>query len=120
LKATLASHLVTRFHGPEAAESAERHFDRVFRQHRAPEELEVWELRAKDPQGVEIIEIIVVASFAASRSEARRLVGQGAVRIDGVRVRDLSSRYGPGDYVLQVGKRRFARIRVAPGVRGKA
>jgi tyrosyl-tRNA synthetase len=115
LKASLASHLVARFYGLDAAESAEQHFDRVFRQRRAPEDLEVWELRAEDPQGVEIIEIILAASFADSRSEARRLVGQGAARIDEVRVPDPSARYGPGDYVLQVGKRRFARIRVVPG-----
>ncbi len=117
-KAKLARHLVGRFHGTEAAERAEQHFDRVFRQREAPEQLELREITAADPQGAEIIEIMVVASFAGSRSEARRLVAQGGVRVDRERVSEPAARFGPGEYLLQVGKRRFARIRVLPGSAG--
>ncbi len=115
VKARLARHLVGRLHGPEAAERAESHFDRVFRQGGVPEEIETCELRASDPQGAEIIEVILAASFAGSRSAARRLVGQGGVRIDGERVSAPGARLERGEYLLQVGKRRFARIRVLPG-----
>ncbi len=111
-KAKLARHLVTRFHGPEAAERAENHFDRVFRERRPPEDLETCEVPASDSEGAEIIEIVLTASFAGSRSEARRLIGQGGVRIDGERVALPDTRYAPGEYLLQVGKRRFARVRV--------
>ena len=111
-KARLARQLVGRFHGAEAAERAEQHFDRVFRQRQAPEQLEVWEVTAADTEGAEIIEIMVAASFASSRSEARRLVAQGGVRLDRERVSEPAARFLPGEYLLQVGKRRFARIRV--------
>ena len=116
-KARLARQLVERFHGASSAERAEQHFDRIFRQREAPEQLEVRELTAAAPEGAEIIEIIVAASFAASRSEARRLVAQGGVRVDRERVSEPAARYRPGEYLLQVGKRRFARIRVLPSLR---
>lgn len=114
-KASLARQLVARFHGPEAAERAEEHFDRVFRKGGVPEQVKTREVVASDPQGIEIIDVILGASFARSRSEARRLVGQGGVRVDGERVAEADTRFGPGELLLQVGKRRFARIRVLPG-----
>ncbi len=113
-KALLARQLVARFHGAEAAGRAEQHFDRIFRQREAPEHLEVQEITAPDAEGAEIIEIMVTASFASSRSEARRLVAQGGVRVDRERVSEPAARVRPGEYLLQVGKRRFARIRVLP------
>ena len=55
---------------------------------------------------------IAATGFARSRSEARRLVAQGGVRIDERKSEDAAERLGAGEYLLQVGKRRFARLRV--------
>ena len=109
LKAGLARELVARFHGARAARDAEQHFDRVFRQHRPPREVDRVEL-ASSPEGLAIIEVITACGFARSRGEARRLTAQGGVRLDERRVEDPALRVTPGEYLLQVGKRRFARV----------
>ena len=106
-KAALARHLVERFHGPDAAIHAEAHFDQVFRQRRAPDEIPEKRLGAGS-----VLDALVQVGFAASRSEARRLVGQGGVRLDGERVDTAEREIPPGVYILQVGKRRFARLQV--------
>jgi tyrosyl-tRNA synthetase len=111
-KGTLARSLVERFHGAEAAGEAEAHFDRVFRRKQAPEDLpevEICRDSATDPM---LIEVVQQAGFAKSRSDARRLIAQGGVRIDEARIEALDARVSLGEHLLQVGKRRFARIRV--------
>jgi tyrosyl-tRNA synthetase len=111
-KGTLARSLVERFHGAEAAGEAEAHFDRVFRRKEAPEDLpevEICRDSATDPM---LIEVVQQAGFAKSRSDARRLIAQGGVRIDEARIEALDARVSLGEHLLQVGKRRFARIRV--------
>ena len=113
-KAALARELVARFHDRRAAERAEAHFDRVFRQHQPPDEVERVDL-GPAPEGLEIIEVLARCGFAASRGAARRLIGQGGVRVDGQRVDDAAGRLEPGEYLLQVGKRRFARVRLGAG-----
>jgi tyrosyl-tRNA synthetase len=113
-KRALARALVTRFHGPEAAAEAEAAFDRVFVSHELPEEIEEATVPAADGD-VHLPELIATV-FGGSRSEARRHLASGAVKLDGepmaggvldVPAGDLDGR------VLQVGKRRFRRIRVA-------
>jgi len=113
-KRALARALVTRFHGPEAAAEAEAAFDRVFVSHELPEEIEEATVPAADGD-VHLPELIATV-FGGSRSEARRHLASGAVKLDGsplatgvldVPARDLDGR------VLQVGKRRFLRLRVA-------
>lgn len=110
-KAAFARALVARFHGSEAAGAAEQHFDRVVRQKQPPKEMPEFEVAAGET-GAELLAVIEAASFAKSRSEGRRLVAQGGVKIDDDRVEDPAARLPEGDYLLQVGKRRFARIRV--------
>lgn len=112
-KAALARQLVARFHGEDAATEAEAHFDRVFRQKKAPEDLPEVEIRRDSATDPLLIEVIAAAGFASSRSEARRLIRQGGVRLDEDRVEDAEARVAPGPHLLQVGKRRFARISVA-------
>jgi tyrosyl-tRNA synthetase len=112
LKAALARRLVERFHGPDAGAAAEAHFDRVFRQHRAPADLEVLEIAALEPRGCDIVSLLVAAGLATSRGDARRLVQQGGVRLDEKRVREPDHWAACGEHVLQAGKRRFVRVRI--------
>ena len=111
-KAALARALVERFHGPEAAGQAEAHFDRVFRRKQAPEQMPEVEVRRDSDTDPMLIDVMRQASFAKSRAEARRLIRQGGVRLGSERVADPEVRVPAGEHVLQVGKRRFARLRI--------
>ena len=112
VKAALAAKLVERYHGDAAAREAEAHFDRVFRQHKAPEDIPAVDVPANDPKGARLVDVLVTAGFATSRSEARRLIGQGGVRVHEERMTDLEAVLPIGEHLLQAGKRRFARVRV--------
>ncbi len=111
LKQELARRLVERFHGAEAASGAADHFQRVVRDRALPEEVPEHELAA-DGDGLGLLDAVTRLGFAASNSEARRLVAQGGVRLDDERVRDASLRLAPGSYLVRVGKRKLARIQV--------
>jgi tyrosyl-tRNA synthetase len=115
-KRALARLLVDRFHGPGAAEAAEQHFDRVHRDHQAPEHVEEVEVsRGGLPDGVVHLPALLADHFGVSRSEARRLLGGGGVRLDGAPLDpgELDVEAGRLDGgVLQVGRRKFRRIRV--------
>jgi tyrosyl-tRNA synthetase len=111
-KRALARALVARFHDVEAAEAAERHFDRVHRDGLVPED--VPDISFDADGGVVHLPALLAATFGLSTSEARRLLGQGGVKLDGEPLPDepldrpaeeLEGR------VLQLGKRRFARLR---------
>jgi tyrosyl-tRNA synthetase len=114
-KAALAHALVGRYHGQEAASRAENHFDRVFREHRAPEDVPVVEHRVERGAGLSLVDALIAVGFAKSRSEARRLVGQGGVRVGETRATDGDLELAPGDHLLQAGKRRFALLRLGSG-----
>ena len=105
-KAALARQLVKRLHGEEAAERAEQDFELKFRKREIPEAMP--ELGAADP--ADLVSTLVQAGFAKSRGDARRLIDQGGVRINGDKA-VLDARLKDGD-VLQAGKRNFVRIRV--------
>jgi tyrosyl-tRNA synthetase len=113
VKRSLARDVVAQYHGPEAATEAEASFDRIFVRHEAPVEMPLMELPAG---GLPTAEILVRSGLTASKGEARRLVRQGGVHLDGQRVGDELAILGPG--VLRVGKRRFLRlvVREAGGV----
>ncbi|MFQ5514551.1 MAG: tyrosine--tRNA ligase [Myxococcota bacterium] len=115
LKAALAWKLVERFHGADAARAAEVHFDRLFRRHRPPEDLKEIEVTGEGAGGAELITVLRAAGFARSGAEARRLIQQGGVRLDDVRIEEVDLRVPPGAHLLQAGKRRFARVRVVAG-----
>jgi tyrosyl-tRNA synthetase len=109
-KRRLAREVVGLYHGREAAVRAEEAFDRVFRQHEAP--VDVPEVTVVADEVVHLPALLEATGLAGSRGEARRLIDQGGVRIDGEQV-------APGAYdlardevvgrVVQAGKRRFAR-----------
>jgi tyrosyl-tRNA synthetase len=108
-KLALARWIVARSHGEEAARAAEEHFTRVVREGQAPEEVPEIELPADDP--VHLPALLVNGVGLASTSEARRLIGQGGVRVDGEVVTDLDvPRERLAGALLQAGKRRFARL----------
>jgi tyrosyl-tRNA synthetase len=105
-KAALARQLVKRLYGDDAAAAAEADFDSRFRKREIPEEID--ELVAANPG--DLVSTIVQAAFAKSRGDARRLIDQGGIRINGQKA-DTGSKLKDGD-VLQAGKRSFVRIRV--------
>ncbi len=112
LKLELARRLVRRWHGEDAARSAEEHFTRVVREHEAPEEVPEMQLPDGDP--IHLPALLVDRLGIASTSEARRLIGQGAVRIDGEAVSDLDiPRNRLAGALVQAGKRRFMRFSAA-------
>ncbi len=109
-KAALARALVERFHGGEAALRAEEHFDRVFRRHQAPDDVPRVECLAAGERGLPLVDALISAGLAASKSEARRLIGQGGVRIGEQRAEAPDAWLAEGEHLLQAGKRRFARV----------
>jgi tyrosyl-tRNA synthetase len=112
-KRALARGLVQRFHGADAALAAETHFDRVIVSGEAPEEVAEFVFT---PAGLALhLPALLAAAFEISTSEARRLLGQGAVKVDGQVLSadplDVDPETVDGR-VIQLGKRRFARIRI--------
>jgi tyrosyl-tRNA synthetase len=119
-KRALARALVARYHGEAAAQAAEAAFDRVFIEHRAPEDIRVVRFAPSAGGGNSVhLPVLLASAFGVSTSEARRSLSQGGVRIDGERVgANGSLDVAPGAVdgkVLQLGKRRFARVEVAGG-----
>jgi tyrosyl-tRNA synthetase len=115
-KRALARSLVERFHGPQAAGEAERHFDRLHREHRPPEQIEEVEVpRGALENGAVHLPALLADHFGVSRSEARRLLSQGGVRLDGeplgAEELDVEATRLDGA-VLQVGRRKFRRVRL--------
>ncbi len=108
-KLRFARFVVTRAHGEEAARRAEEHFTRVIRRRQAPERVPEAPLPDADP--VHLPALLVSVLGLASTSEARRLIAQGGVRVDGEVVRDLDlPRSRLAGAVVQAGKRRFVRL----------
>ena len=113
VKDELGRRIAARFHGAEAARAAAEEFARVFSKKELPDEMtEIEMTRAEREEGAKIVALLVRAGCAASNGEARRLVQQGAVRIDNTRVSDPNAvvRLHAGA-VIRAGKRGFVRIR---------
>jgi tyrosyl-tRNA synthetase len=112
-KRALARRLVARFHGEEAATAAEEAFDRQFVRHELPED--VAELEWERANGVVHLPALLARAFEISTSEARRAIAQGGVKLDGETLANGSLDV-PADEVdgkvLQLGRRRFVRVRV--------
>jgi len=115
LKRQLAKNIVAAYHSSAAAESAEAAFDRVFKQHQAPSEVVEIAVELKvDEDGLTYLPAVLVElGFAASASEARRLIDGGGVQLNGQVLAAKSYREAPKHLegvLLQVGKRKFARL----------
>jgi tyrosyl-tRNA synthetase len=113
-KRALARGIVARFHGGEAATAAEQRFDRVFVSHEAPDEVDEHAFSAEN--GSVHLPALIADAFGRSRSDARRLLAQGGVRLDGEALGESDVDVAPDrldGHVLQVGKRHFRRLRLA-------
>jgi tyrosyl-tRNA synthetase len=110
VKIKLAKELTARFYGPNAAEKAAEIFEQVFKHHGLPEDLPELHLN-KDAGEVWLPKLLVKAGLTESTSEARRLIKQQAVSLDGEKVQDMEYMVQPSEEILvKVGKRRFAKI----------
>jgi tyrosyl-tRNA synthetase len=111
LKRRLGRELVRLYHDEAAAWAAEEEFDSLFRQGGVPEDVETRVLAT----GLSLVDLLVESGLAESKGEARKLIRQGAVSLDGVKLQDELARLEPAavDRVLKVGKRRFLKLVVA-------
>ncbi len=116
VKKRLAREITARYHGEEAARDAEEEFERVFGSHELPREIPevtISRARLKDGQRAGVVSLLVEAGLVRSASEARRLITQGGVSLDGARVHDAYADVHVHDGLLiRVGRRRFARVRL--------
>jgi len=108
VKENLALELVTRFYDEEAAKVAKEEFDNVFKANKLPDDIPEVEVE----EGIWICKALVDAGIEPSTSQARRDIKQGAVRIDQEKVSDEKLNLDTGEYILQVGKRKFAKVKV--------
>ncbi len=114
LKAELAKTIIADFHSAEAATAADEEFVRRFRNKETPDEIEERTLPSNHPEGWDLPHLLVTVGLAESKAEARRLIQQGGVSVDGEKQVSVNSPtiWKPGMAVLlKVGKRRFVRAR---------
>lgn len=114
IKAELAKRIITDFHSAADANAAEEEFVRRFRHKEIPDEVEERLVPANEADGWDLASLLVAVELAPSKAEARRLMSQGGVSVDGERQENASAikHWQPGDSVLlKVGKRRFVRAR---------
>jgi tyrosyl-tRNA synthetase len=121
VKEDLAKEIVARYHSREAAEHEAREFIRVLREKEVPEDIEEVALYKSSTgpgsgagtpvESYVLPHLLKAAGAAGTTSDARRLINQGAVKIDGVKAEDVNLELAPGKtYLLQVGKRRFKKV----------
>jgi tyrosyl-tRNA synthetase len=114
VKADLAKRIITDFHSKAAADAAEQDFVSRFRNKETPDEVEERVLPSNQPKGWDLSQLLVTVGLADSKAEARRLIQQGGVYVDGERQTSINSitAFEPGtSTLLKVGKRRFVRVR---------
>jgi tyrosyl-tRNA synthetase len=107
-KARLALELVTMYHGKSAATAAEKDFKKTFTDRQAPDAMPVYKSK---PGNYGVIDILITTKLAASKSEARRLIEQGAIEIDGMVKKDWQEQVVVQDgTVVKAGKRKFVKL----------
>ena len=109
IKVKFAQEIVARFHSPAAADAALADFEARFKQGGVPDEMPEVVL----PGGLPIAQVLKQAGLTASTTEAQRMIEQGGVKIDGEKASDKALKLAAGVYVIQVGKRKFARVTIA-------
>jgi tyrosyl-tRNA synthetase len=110
-KVALAQEIVARFHSQQAAQAALAAFEARFRDGAIPDNIPEVTITGA-PVGV--LKLLREAGLVASGAEAQRNIEQGGVRIDGDRIEDKALQLAAGTYVVQVGKRKFARVTITP------
>lgn len=107
VKMQLAREIVSIFHGDEAAGEAEHHFRTVFQERELPPEMPIYAVEGP----TNVVEVITASGLAKSKSEARRLIQQGGVRLNGEKVESIEAVVTvEKEAVLQVGKRKFTKL----------
>ena len=106
-KKQVAKEIIKIYHDSAAAEAAEEQFTKVFSENKLPDNMEEIEV---DSVEIKLIDIMVNNKLASSKSEARRLLGQGAVKINQEKHTEETAKLNTGENVLQAGKRRFLKI----------
>jgi tyrosyl-tRNA synthetase len=112
IKVRLAKEMVARFHSAAEADKAVEEFDRVHARRELPEQIEEKAYPLAGAANVGLLKLMSDTGLAASNSEARRLVAQGGVSINGQKCTDTRASLSAGEFLLQVGKRRFLRVKV--------
>jgi tyrosyl-tRNA synthetase len=113
IKILLGKEFVTRFHSAQAAEQAEADFIARFKGNAVPDDMPAVTLQADAAGGLPIAAALKQANLAPSTSEAIRNIEQGGVKVDGAKIADRALRLARGTCVLQVGKRKWARVTIA-------
>ncbi len=108
IKVQFAQEIVTRFHNASAAANALADFEARFKQGGVPDDMP--EVKLAAPAGLPIAQVLKLAGLTPSTTEAARMIEQGGVKIDGEKIGDKVLKLTRGVYVVQVGKRKFARV----------
>ena len=108
VKEDLALEITTRFHSENKAKMAKEAFDNLHKKSQIPTDIAEFSLDGE----IWIAKALVECNISPSTSQARRDIKQGAVKIDKQKVSDEQLQLGSGDYILQVGKRKFAKLKV--------
>jgi tyrosyl-tRNA synthetase len=112
-KMALAREIVERYHGAAAARAADESFEQVHSRRELPDDIEERELaRDAGADKLPLLKALAKLGLASSGSEARRLVAQGGVTVEGERVSDPNVALAPGTHLVKVGKRKFVRLTV--------
>jgi len=108
-KMTLAGQIVSTYHSPDQAEWAAEEFDRVHAKRELPEDIA--EIKIKDDGEQALAKLLAEIGLVTSNSEAKRLIRQGGVRVDGEQINDPNAKIRPkNDMIVQVGRRKFAKF----------
>ncbi|MGV8979679.1 tyrosine--tRNA ligase [Clostridium sp.] len=116
VKMRLAKEITTLYCGILEAESAEEHFKTVFQKNRIPEDIDELILTQDcftQKGEIDLIKVIVISGIASSNNEARRLIAQNAVKIDGEKFNDCVMKNPNSSFVIQVGKAKFIKVKSA-------
>jgi len=108
-KEMLALEIVERFHSKQQAQTAKEEFDKVHLQNKVPSEMQCFEIKE---ESIWIVKALLECKLETSSSQARRDIKQGGVKVNQQKVVDEQEQLLAGEYILQVGKRKFAKLKV--------
>jgi tyrosyl-tRNA synthetase len=111
-KQRLAREIVSRYHGQEAAMAAEERFNEIHRKRKIPSNIEKQVIRYSTEEELSLVHVLRQIGRATSNSQAKRLIEQGGVKLDGKVIRDINYFVSPEDgQIIQIGKRYFRRLK---------
>ncbi|MCD6441232.1 MAG: tyrosine--tRNA ligase [Candidatus Marinimicrobia bacterium] len=109
IKKELAGTIVSMYYSDEAAEQAQQSFEQVFSKKELPDDISEIMIESEDNSPV-LVKILTANGIVASNGEGKRLIRQGAVRVNDEKITDINFELGIGDFIVKVGKRRFIKI----------